>query len=220
MGKKGINKMKSCYSTQFLIWAALLFFNFSVLGLAEEKKDDSPELSQARSDFQKQVKTMLDPITKKYIQRLEDLKKKLGAKGDIDGAKAVQDEITRLKSIAPDSLENEPNSKDATTEKVLLGKWSFEKKDRSYSAIWTFQKDGIVLSNNGTPRGNWEIRKDVVYINWGGSAWEEFVLPLNPNSTECNSHVGGSKCGVAKKKTSTENCLVIWNQHNAHHDDR
>ncbi|MCF7790174.1 MAG: hypothetical protein K9N47_28910 [Prosthecobacter sp.] len=58
------------------------------------------ELTSARGNYQKQIKTLTDPVNARYLAYLESLKKSLGAKGDLDGALAVQKEIDSLPAPA------------------------------------------------------------------------------------------------------------------------
>jgi hypothetical protein len=59
--------------------------------LAEDK--NPAELDQLKSAYQAQAKVAMDPINKKYMAQLDELKKKLGGKGDLEGAQRVQKEI-------------------------------------------------------------------------------------------------------------------------------
>ncbi|WP_395751731.1 hypothetical protein [Prosthecobacter sp.] len=54
------------------------------------------ELTSARANYQKQIKSLTEPVSTRYAVYLESLKKSLGAKGDLDGAIAVQKEIDSL----------------------------------------------------------------------------------------------------------------------------
>jgi hypothetical protein len=54
------------------------------------------ELTSARANYQKQIKSLTEPVNTRYAVYLESLKKSLGAKGDLDGAIAVQKEIDSL----------------------------------------------------------------------------------------------------------------------------
>lgn len=57
---------------------------------------DPVELVTARGSYQKQIKAVTDPINTRYLQYLDSLKKTMGARGDLDGALAVQKEIDSL----------------------------------------------------------------------------------------------------------------------------
>jgi hypothetical protein len=54
---------------------------------------EPPQLTSVRASYQKQIEAATAPITAKYVEYLENLKKELGAKGDIEGAVAVQEEL-------------------------------------------------------------------------------------------------------------------------------
>lgn len=63
---------------------------------AQVSSEDPIELRNTRAAYQQQLKVATDPIKVKYAQLLETLKKTLGAKGDVQGALAVQKEIESL----------------------------------------------------------------------------------------------------------------------------
>ena len=82
----------------------------SNLTMADNESKEPAVLTQARKTYNAQVNAALDPIKKKHLAQLEELKKKLGGKGDLEGATAVQKEIVFIKSIsagdAGDKVEN------------------------------------------------------------------------------------------------------------------
>ncbi|MBE7498067.1 MAG: hypothetical protein HS117_24265 [Verrucomicrobiaceae bacterium] len=57
------------------------------------------ELVSARASYQRQIKIATDPINTRYLEYLENLKKVLGGKGDVEGALAVQREIESVAGI-------------------------------------------------------------------------------------------------------------------------
>jgi len=57
---------------------------------------DPPQLTSVRASYLKQIEAATFPITEKYVAYLENLKKELGAKGDLNGALAVQNEIDAI----------------------------------------------------------------------------------------------------------------------------
>src|SRR5687767_4082098 len=61
-----------------------------------QEANDPVELRNARATYQQQIKVTTDPIRLRYSQTLESLKKTLGARGDINGALAVQRELDSL----------------------------------------------------------------------------------------------------------------------------
>ncbi|HCE42820.1 MAG TPA: hypothetical protein DET40_04680 [Lentisphaeria bacterium] len=75
---------------------AMLVSVLFIAGLYADDKDPA-ELTQARSTFQTQMKAATTPIVQRYLQQLDALKKSLGAKGDVNAALAVQQEMDSLK---------------------------------------------------------------------------------------------------------------------------
>lgn len=57
---------------------------------------DPPELTKVRASYQKQIREATAPINARYVEYLENLKKQLGGKGDLDGAGAVQQELDAI----------------------------------------------------------------------------------------------------------------------------
>ncbi len=90
------------------------------------------ELTSARANYQKQIKTLTDPVNARYVSYLETLKKSLGAKGDLDGALAVQKEIDALGGPAKvvsgaDKIviwnQNNAGKADRGTKKINVSLW-------------------------------------------------------------------------------------------------
>lgn len=61
---------------------------------------DPPQLTSVRASYLKQIEAATTPITEKYVVYLENLKKELGAKGDLEGALAVQRELDSLAGLS------------------------------------------------------------------------------------------------------------------------
>ncbi len=61
---------------------------------------DPPQLTSVRASYVKQIEAATAPITEKYVAYLENLKKELGAKGDLNGALAVQNELDSIAGSA------------------------------------------------------------------------------------------------------------------------
>ena len=57
---------------------------------------EPPELTSVRASYQKQIQEANAPINARYVEYLENLKKQLGGKGDVEGAVAVQNELDAI----------------------------------------------------------------------------------------------------------------------------
>lgn len=66
-------------------------------------QEESPDLAQARTVYEKEVEFSTRPIRDRYLSRLNTLKRTLGARGDARGAAAVQDEMDRIAASVPDA---------------------------------------------------------------------------------------------------------------------
>jgi hypothetical protein len=67
----------------------LAFFLITCISVAAEP----PQLTSVRASYLKQIEAATAPITAKYVEYLENLKRDFGAKGDLEGALAVQNEL-------------------------------------------------------------------------------------------------------------------------------
>lgn len=81
-----------------LILATGSFVLFGLfVNISEAQDGTGPvELRNARAAYQQQIKAATEPIKLRYAQTLESLKKALGARGDVQGALAVQMELDAL----------------------------------------------------------------------------------------------------------------------------
>jgi hypothetical protein len=113
------------------ILLAGLFLVLPLLAQDTEKKEPAA-LVKARADYQRDIL----PITKKYLDKLETLKKELGGRGDLDGATAVQAEI---EACTPEK---------AVGDKSIVGKWHARYPGNRH-CYYTFAKDGKVVAENG-----------------------------------------------------------------------
>jgi hypothetical protein len=57
------------------------------------------ELTSVRANYRKQIQAANAPINARYLEYLENLKKQLGGKGDVEGALAVQKEIDSIDGL-------------------------------------------------------------------------------------------------------------------------
>lgn len=57
------------------------------------------ELTSVRANYQKQIQAAIAPINARYLDYLENLKKQLGGKGDVEGALVVQKEIDSIAGL-------------------------------------------------------------------------------------------------------------------------
>lgn len=69
--------------------------------ILQSQAAEPQELVTARASYRKQVDAALSPINKRYLDYLEQLKKEVGARGDVQGALAVQEEIDQIMRMHP-----------------------------------------------------------------------------------------------------------------------
>jgi hypothetical protein len=78
------------------IIAVCVVFLATISRPSAQEAEGPLELRNAHAAYQQQVKALTDPVKLRYSQTLEALKKSLGARGDLQGALAVQHEIDSL----------------------------------------------------------------------------------------------------------------------------
>lgn len=132
------------------------------------KAKEPKELVSARTTYQNQIKAVTTPVTNKYLQQLEAMKKQLGARGDVEGAVAVQKEIDALSAEKVDVVLKAPSvpDKEKDLASKIIGKW-----------LWSgiqceFDKKGNVIGRNGT----WKIEGKHIQVELKG--WS-YTLTLN-----------------------------------------
>jgi hypothetical protein len=83
-----------------IVYSMLMVFAMAVWAEDENPKEfkEPKELMQARTAYQNQAKAVLDPVKQRYLVTLDSLKRQFGAKGDAEGAMAVQKEIETVKA--------------------------------------------------------------------------------------------------------------------------
>lgn len=112
-----------------------MFFAMSAWAGDETPKEfkEPIELMQARTAYQNQAKAVLDPIKQRYLVTLDTLKKQMGAKGDAEGAMAVQKEMETVKTT---------DNKAKKDKFDIIGQWVY--KDPAW---WSRQ---VVITKSGS----------------------------------------------------------------------
>ena len=143
-----------------LLTFCLMAMGLSVDAADKENESDQKEpaaMTQARKAYQAQVNSALMPIKKKYIVQLEELKKKLGGKGDLEGATAVQKEIVFIKSILSEDAGDKAEDKDVQkNESIKEAEHSLadEKGDKESSK--TSQAEATDIKQKDSIRRGWQ----------------------------------------------------------------
>jgi hypothetical protein len=106
-------------------------------------------LAQARDAYEVKVKAAVDPITAAYLKDLDRMMKSYGAKGDLESALAVQNEIKSLKTLA--------------TQVTVVGKWTWDGHDKE------FLENGVFIGGQHKIQGTWKAvdkRVRTYQISW------------------------------------------------------
>jgi hypothetical protein len=156
---------------------AVVFWLLPVLALpgvsafAQDKPPQEPaELAKARKDYQAEVKAAVDPITAAYLAKLDAMMKAFGAKGDLQSALAIQNEI---RSLATTTTKAAP---------TIVGRWTW------YGMTIEFTQDGTAKLSNGDV-GKWKCidKKAGKYeASWPGDGGRaSIVLSADGDTIAC-----------------------------------
>lgn len=87
--------------------------------------------------------------------------------------------VTPARPIAVNA-EKQQDLFDKEAEQELLGKWSV-RCGPNFQSVWSFQRDGTVLSTNGAHKGTWQWDQQNrrILIRWNETEWDSLNLPLN-----------------------------------------
>lgn len=117
---------------------------------------EPPELERLRSSYQTAADRLLLPLTEKYFNFLEALKKDMGSRGDLASAQIVQKEIERLNFEPRSSLSGGGND-----EIVIWNTYHSDAADRGTDKMnVVLLKDGKEVWKRTGMRLPWEIGKD------------------------------------------------------------
>ena len=96
--------MKKLFSFVVFLFVFALFQISPSQGQNQEPK----ELTEARNSYNVELQKAIKPVNDRYLPKLEELKKQLTFKGDIKGAVAVEEVITKMSGGQP--LEQESDN--------------------------------------------------------------------------------------------------------------
>ncbi|MBK8094135.1 MAG: hypothetical protein IPK32_19770 [Verrucomicrobiaceae bacterium] len=120
--------------------------------------EEPAELVSVRASYQKQIQAATEPINARYLSFLDDLKRRLGGKGDVEGALAVQKEMDAIAAVSKASerfesdkivIRNQNNNGkgDRGTKKVNISLLAAGREVWSRKAVrveWDAIKEGFV----------------------------------------------------------------------------
>ena len=151
-----------------IVLILVVMFVSHVTQAEEAKVVKTPaELTQAQQEYRAQIESATAAIKVKYTQKLEALKKTLGAQGRLEEAMLVQKEITALTKV--DAIElNVPGQSKA------VGKWNWPP-----NGMVELKLDGKALY--GTTPGTWEEKDGKIVITWQGGGSDELKLATAGN---------------------------------------
>lgn len=175
-GRKG-NTMKRLIAIMMTAGAITLASVYGVMAQDDSEKVKEPkELVSARTAYQNSVKAVVTPLTNKYVQQLEQMKKTLGGRGDAEGAMAVQREI------------------DAQNVVVEVGTPKDPSKIKKFNPVGTWNASNnkfyIIVMENKTWKsssdifyGTWDVSGDTInFISTGGNS-QKFNVPAKKQGT-------------------------------------
>lgn len=83
------------------LFLAFLFLSLLQVTLSQGQIQEPKELTEARNAYNSELQKAIKPVNDRYLPKLEELKKQLTFKGDIKGAVAVEEVITKMTGGQP-----------------------------------------------------------------------------------------------------------------------
>ena len=166
-----------------LLLIACVFWSIHGVSLAQVKAEP-PELTKARKNYDKKIVDTIYPITKAYLEKLEELKREYGAKGELESAQAIQSEINKVGKA------NKSTKIASVKTHSIVGKWQWHDTESieikaDGTARW---KDNVKQSNTGRWRCV-DQKNRKYYFKWVGEAWDFAVMSEDGNSLSITSNV-------------------------------
>ncbi len=165
----------------------IALFLTTATALAEDKPAKEPaDLVKIRKAYEAKVKAVVEPITAKYLEKLDEMKKAFGAKGDLESAQAVQKEI---ESMTPEKAAGKTTAK-RTPAITIVGKWTY------FDHIKEFRKDGTAGDSNGEWNQKWvctDKKARMYQLIFLGGGLEEMQMSADGTTMTCtNKRNGGT----------------------------
>lgn len=153
--------------------------------------DNTNEFTTLQKSYEASVKQAIAPLTKAYLQKLDTLKKKYGANGDLKSAQTVQDEIDRLASKDVSVVDTSPKAKWMS---AIVGKW------KRSGCVVEIKADGTFIDITRNIRGTWGLtEKGGFAMRWGDSGQvTQCTKPINSEFIE--TRVGGGQSTIVRVK--------------------
>ena len=134
---------------KFTFIQPLLVFALMLHGVSAS---ETPELRRLRDSWVLAKKRAVDPINKKYLKALHELRTKYTKTGDLHAALAVETEISSVELNAkPQWL----SKKQQVFNRLVSSTWKW-----SDDTMMTFNKDGSITSPHSSWLGPFEVREN------------------------------------------------------------
>ncbi|HCE42818.1 MAG TPA: hypothetical protein DET40_04670 [Lentisphaeria bacterium] len=150
---------------------------------ADEKVKVPAELTTAQQAYRAQIEAATAQIKVKYQQKLEALKKTLGAQGRLEEAMQVQREITALTKVDDVELDVPANGKSRA-----IGKWQW-----GNSGVVELKADGTVAGRG--VNGTWKTVNKKTVVKWN-DGWTDTLTISDTDTSVTNNR--GDKYSVSR----------------------
>ena len=141
-----------------------------------------PILSKPGRSYEAQIKAAVDPITAVYLKKLDGMMKAYGAKGDLEAAQVVRNEIKRI--VATKS----------TPKKTIVGRWAW-----APGQIVEIREDGTGKATDGSTC-RWtctDSKARKFRLTWSGNATDTGQLSTDGSTISLKG--SGSRAWTARR---------------------
>jgi hypothetical protein len=157
------------------------------VGSAQDEDKEPAALTKAREGFMLEMAKVVVPTSRNYLVKLDALKKELGGKGDLEGAKEVQKEIEKVMEQLDAYRTKSQVEKEA--ERIAIGTWALLCLQSGFRDTLFLYEDGTCKVKSGET-GNWAIKETKFVIQWKSGKTSTATLPLKKKMTVASSWAG------------------------------
>jgi hypothetical protein len=191
-----------------VIWTLMLALASIALCQGDSTGILSPKVvagvAKYNTDLSRAEKTYNDSINKAtsdLLVILKQAKSDVTKTGDLDQANKIDAKIKSLEATKLEIVGKMRPEKVVKIEKedpvvnMLTGSWD-ARFVSGFRSVWTFNRDGTMLSTQGAHNGIWRKTGDGILIVY---QWDIIKLPLDINGTVFDSWYDGKNAGSVQK---------------------
>lgn len=178
----------------------LLITSFEIAAWAQSA-DEPKQLTSLRESYTKARTAATAPIDKKYVEALNAMKLQLTKAGSLQGALAVDAEITRISGLSV------PTTATTSEKEAITPQWLTSITITRGTGVYWFTEPNLILyqkqedQKRNVPPKQWEYRiTSANSIEFGTGETLAFTFDKNRKKTQYVSPQSSESCEVSKAK--------------------